>query len=346
MLCVFYENTLEKMDEQLLIRFLTHRCSPEEMEQVSRWASSDKANGQWLFEMERIWSLKDELLFSDQKEIETAYNEFLAKINPPQKTAPKNYYLRFMKYAAAIVVIALLAGNLYRTYNKTDDTLAESTVEVPIGQRVSLILSDGTKVWLNSQSKFTYPVDFKTQNRNVRLEGEGYFEVAHNPKSPFVVETSSMRIRVLGTKFNLKTYDGVSSVTLAEGKVQVNVDEIEKEVVLRPHEQAVYRNGKEELTVVPADTDNEMSWVEGVILFDDEPMNEVLKKLSRHYNVMFEVKDTSVNSQTLTMRITDEPLEQALEYIRLATGITYKIEKTTPSEKGKTATYHVTLTKQ
>lgn len=336
------------MNEQILIRFLTHQCSPEELELVNQWIIADKVNSEWLFEMERIWSLKNELLFSDKKEIETAYTEFLSKINTTKKSEsspkPKVRFMRYLKYAAAVVFIVLLAGNLYRI-NKAHQSSAENTVEVPVGQRASLTLSDGTKVWLNSQSKFTYPVDFKTLNRNVRLQGEGYFEVAHNPKSPFVVETSSVKVRVLGTKFNLKAYDEISSVTLREGKVQVSVDEIKKEVLLDPDEQAVYIKGKDTLEVSSIDADNTASWIDGIIIFDDNPMSEVLKTLSRHYDVTFEIKNPHINSMNLTMRLTGETLEQALEYLRLATGISYEIEQISDSVKGEKISYHVKLDK-
>lgn len=188
------------MNEEILIRFLTHRCTPEEIEEVDRWIAANQANADWLFEMERIWSLKDQLRFSDKQEIEMAYARFMSGLQEKDirmETVRKRPYLFWMKYAAAILLIGLLSTNLYFLLKEEPSSM--NMVEVPNGQRVSLTLSDGTKVWLNSHSKFTYPARFSSKNRDVELEGEGFFEVAHNEKVPFVVHADLLQVKVLGT---------------------------------------------------------------------------------------------------------------------------------------------------
>ena len=110
----------------------------------------------------------------------------------------RSAYIVWLKYAAAIVLIGLLSTNLF--YQLREEPVAMNMVEVPNGQRVSLTLSDGTKVWLNSHSKFTYPARFSSKERDVKLEGEGFFEVTHNEKSPFVVHADLLHVKVLGTK--------------------------------------------------------------------------------------------------------------------------------------------------
>ena len=213
------------MDEQLLIRFLTHTCTPEDLRSIDQWIASGKPNADWLFEMERIWSLKDELRFSDRREIEEAKPHF--------------YIYPILKYVAAVIIIGLLGLNLYKMVQPA--TVGENTVEVPKGQRASLMLSDGTKIWLNSQSKLIYPTQFSDKERNVRLEGEAFFDVAHKEHLPFVVHSPLLAIKVLGTKFNVKAYfDEKSVVTLAEGKVEVETNDCKNRLTLKPNEQVSY----------------------------------------------------------------------------------------------------------
>ena len=198
------------MDEQLLIRFLTHTCTPEDLRSIDQWIASGKPNADWLFEMERIWSLKDELRFSDRREIEEAYNRFTLSQGKSKNAKPHFYIYPILKYAAAVIIIGLLGLNLYKMVQPA--TVGENTVEVPKGQRASLMLSDGTKIWLNSQSKLIYPTQFSDKERNVRLEGEAFFDVAHKEHLPFVVHSPLLAIKVLGTKFNVKAYFDEKSV--------------------------------------------------------------------------------------------------------------------------------------
>lgn len=224
------------MDEQLLIRFLTHTCTPEDLRSIDQWIASGKPNADWLFEMERIWSLKDELRFSDRREIEEAYNRFTLSLGKSKNAKPHFYIYPILKYVAAVIIIGLLGLNLYKMVQPA--TVGENTVEVPKGQRASLMLSDGTKIWLNSQSKLIYPTQFSDKERNVRLEGEAFFDVAHKEHLPFVVHSPLLAIKVLGTKFNVKAYfDEKSVVTLAEGKVEVETNDCKNRLTLKPNEQ-------------------------------------------------------------------------------------------------------------
>ena len=100
------------MDEQLLIRFLTHTCTPEDLRSIDQWIASGKPNADWLFEMERIWSLKDELRFSDRREIEEAYNRFTLSLGKSKNAKPPFYIYPILKYVAAVLIIGLLGLNL------------------------------------------------------------------------------------------------------------------------------------------------------------------------------------------------------------------------------------------
>lgn len=318
------------MNEEILIRFLTHRCTPEEIETVDQWIAADQANADWLFEMERIWSLKNQLRFSDRQEIEMAYARFMSGLEEKdikvETSRKRPVYISWMKYAAAIVLIGLLSTNLYFLLQEEPSFM--NMVEVPNGQRASLTLSDGTKVWLNSHSKFTYPAQFSSKKREVKLEGEGFFEVAHNGKAPFVVHADLLQVKVLGTKFNVRVYnEEPSSITLAEGKVEVATNDNECKVTLRPNEQVTY--SKEEGLIVNKTVNASLvkSWTVGEAAYINKQLIDIVIDLERRFNVHITVKDQELNTELFTCRFKETvKIDQVLTLLKDTRKLDYKIQ--------------------
>ena len=160
-----------------------------------------------------------------------------------------------------------------------------NTIEIPRGGEYQLTLSDGTKVWLNSETKIKYPVNFPLKNREVYLEGEAYFEVVENSKSPFIVTTSKMKVNVLGTSFNVREYSDeiLSTTTLVTGKVVLKKLTDQKEYNLMPNEQAVISDQNN--TVVKSVNVNQfIAWKDKRILFEENTVEQIFNDLSRWYN--------------------------------------------------------------
>lgn len=318
------------MTEDILIRFLTHRCTPEEMSEVDQWIATSQANADWLFEMERIWSLKDQLRFSDKQEIEMAYARFMSGLQEKDievKVIRKRpVYLSWIKYAAAIVLIGLLSTNLY--FQIKEEPSSMNIVEVPNGQRASLTLSDGTKVWLNSHSKFSYPAQFSSQKRDVTLEGEGFFEVAHNEKAPFIVHADLLHVKVLGTKFNVRSYkEEPSSITLAEGKVEVATNDDEHKVTLRPNEQVTY--SKEDGLIVNKSINASLvkSWTVGEAAYINKQLTDIVVDLERRFNVHITVKDKELDTEIFTCRFKETAkINQVLTLLKDTRKLDYTIQ--------------------
>lgn len=314
------------MDEQLIIRFLTHTCIPGDARLIEQWIASDKANADRLFEMERIWSLKDELRFSDKKEIEEAYNRFTLSLQKNKKIVQRFYLYSVLKYAAIILLIGLLGLNLYKM------TQVESTgtnlIEVPKGQRASLTLSDGTKVWLNSQSKLIYPARFSDKERNIRLEGEAFFEVMHKKKIPFVVNTSLLAVKVLGTKFNVKAYFNEQSVvTLAAGKVEVETNDHKNKLTLMPNEQVSYSENSGMMLEKNINANTVKSWTDGEIAFVQQRLDNIIDDLERKFNVAIYITDSSLKAEIFTCRFKNTAtIEQVLLLLKETRRIDYSFE--------------------
>lgn len=158
------------------------------------------------------------------------------------------------------------------------------TLQVPRGGEYTLVLSDGTRVFLNAESKLKYPVNFMGNTRKVVLEGEAYFEVHRDTLRPFIVETNQVQVDVLGTSFGIRAYAGEAKVmtTLVTGKVNVRADG--KQLTLKPSEQAVFYKKSNSLTLKAVNPELFVAWKDGRLVFDNCPLEQILADLGRWYS--------------------------------------------------------------
>lgn len=163
--------------------------------------------------------------------------------------------------------------------------IEQHTLSTPRGADFRVVLADGTTVWLNAESRLTYPSQFVDDERRVRLEGEAYFSVARDESRPFIVETDRIRTRVLGTEFNLQNYEGIAShLTLIHGSVEVKPTKGGNAVCVKPGEDAcLEEDGTFSLKEI--DTDVYVYWKEGYFFFDDTPLGDIMQHIGRWYNV-------------------------------------------------------------
>lgn len=193
---------------------------------------------------------------------------------------------------AAVIAITIGITVFYQQSSNKQQLLAMQKIMVPAGQRISLELSDGTVVWLNSRTKIEYPASFVDDYRKVKLDGEAYFEVAKDINKPFIVETTKGNIEVLGTKFNIETYseDNTFAVALMEGSVKVVREN--KAYKLRPNQLAYLENGK--MNIVPIEDFNLYRWREGLISFKNESFPNIIKKFEKYYGVDIRIENNAV----------------------------------------------------
>ncbi|WP_270575971.1 FecR domain-containing protein [Bacteroides cellulosilyticus] len=182
---------------------------------------------------------------------------------------------------------------VYGAAGRGQEEVERHTLSTPRGMDFRVVLADGTTVWLNAESRLTYPSRFTGGERRVKLEGEAYFAVAKDKDKPFIVETDRMQTRVLGTEFNLQSYGGTAShLTLIHGSVEVKSDRGGDAVRVKPGEDACLEaDGTFSLKEI--DTDVYVYWKEGYFFFDDTPLGDIMQHIGRWYNVgvVFETPD-------------------------------------------------------
>ncbi|WP_120272290.1 FecR family protein [Mangrovibacterium diazotrophicum] len=174
-------------------------------------------------------------------------------------------------------------------------------LSIPRGGEYQLVLPDGSRVWLNSESELTYTVPFSPNERHVNLKGEAYFEVAHNKDKPFTVSTPSQTIEVLGTQFDVSAYSDDESIvtTLVEGKVKVeykNSDKGTEVTYLAPNDQLVLNTETSAAKISQVDTHVYTAWKDGRFVFRNEPLESLLKTVARWYDVQIKIEDESVKA--------------------------------------------------
>lgn len=167
---------------------------------------------------------------------------------------------------------------------------------IPYGKTSEILLPDGTHVFLNAGSRLIYPDFFADRNREVFLVGEAYFEVMHNEKQPFVVQTTDIRVRVLGTQFNVSAYpsDNIIETVLTSGKVtleQNNTGMFSETTELAPGQLAAFSKTEQTIRLKEVDIENYTLWKEGLLKFESTDLSRVVKKLERYYNIRFKYND-------------------------------------------------------
>ncbi|MFC2109908.1 FecR family protein, partial [Bacteroidota bacterium] len=240
-----------------------------------------------------------------------------------------------------------LVYNIVANENSTSSVikpLKYNTLKVPTGGMYQVVLSDGTKVWLNSETSLTYPEIFTGEQRIVQLKGEAYFEVTKNSKE-FIVKTNTAEITVLGTQFNVSSYidDAFFSSTLVEGKIKLATSaNSNNSIILAPNQRGLINKNSSKIQVTPVDTEAYTAWIEGKFYFKSERLENILKRMSRWYNIDIIYEDDTLKNKIFTgVFYKGKTIDNLLDMICKTTQVNYSIIKNKINDK-----YELTLTKE
>ncbi|MDD4191432.1 MAG: FecR domain-containing protein [Mangrovibacterium sp.] len=241
------------------------------------------------------------------------------KVNDHLKEKTIRLFMATARYAA-VIIVAFLSGNLIRTaWNSGTGAAQFAEVSVPLGQMSEVTLYDGSHVWLNSGTTIRYPKDFGERNRTIILDGEAFFKVEHR-KLPFRVKLKSGEIQVTGTSFNVVSYKegNDTQITLVEGSVTIS-SPLGKEIAkIRPSQQIIIPDNLKGVRIRTVDAAFFYSWTEGKIVFTEERLSDVARRLERWYNVdiRFEGQDAGDLRFSGTI-LKNKPFDQIIKAFRL-----------------------------
>lgn len=210
------------------------------------------------------------------------------------------------------------------------NTAAYYQVLVPYGKTSCIVMSDGTKVWVNSGSRVIYPAIFSNKQREIYVEGEVYLEVARKQDCPFVLKTEELEVNVLGTSFNVSAYknDDFQSVVLATGSVSVKGIKQKENMTIKPNQKYTFKNDTKQFQLEDVDILSYISWKYGFLIFQNEKLKSVLKKIERYYDKPIFYNPAEMEHITVSGKLDlKENIEETFRIISITAPISYTIEK-------------------
>lgn len=297
--------------------------NPDEPEDdtLNNWLNEDQENKTVLDDLKVIYSISGNVPESFVPRKELAWQKIMKRISIKQQPIIVRFMLRV---AASILLIALGVGGTFYLQNKMANP-SFTEVYSPYGHKTSVVLPDGSHVWLNGDTKLKYNSDF-SNGRNVELTGEALFEVTKNPSRLFTVNAEEIRLEVYGTTFNVKSYpeDIISEITLMEGSVGLFRDkQLLKKMI--PGEVITYNSGENKFSTRQGNIGQITSWSADELVIENETFEDVTKYLERWYGVEITLdKSIQVNNR-LSFKVKTESLMELLSIISHITPITYEI---------------------
>jgi len=356
----------KKSCEDLIYGYLRNELTSEETSRLISWLEQDKNNKQLFDEMSELWITTRAASPNPGFNAREGFNNFRKKIKTTYNQKDNNIKTAWLKtivrYAAVILIAFSASGALFYFIGRNSAAPAVQSINklvVPLGSKAWFSLSDGTVVTLNAGSTLNVSQDYGVNNRIVRLDGEGYFNIAKDKNNPFVVQTPFLNIRALGTEFNIKAYsaDRTIETTLVSGSLQIEpVKEINQGqiTVLKPNQKLTFFKAdssftsgsemkeKEEtarfenikkIRTVPVtrlvtenvNVDPVTSWKENRWIFEQQSLSQIAIDLERKFDVQIIFDSERLKSYRFTATILAEPIEQVLMALSMAAPVTYKI---------------------
>mgnify|MGYP002765127481 FL=1 len=342
---------LMQQDEiyELVATQFSDALTADESRRLNEWIEASEANREEYNRLVMVWQSTPDVSELSQYDSKKAFARFVNRIQtsgekptvvepaveePKTKpTGKRRYVIGFMRYAAVVAVLVCACSYLFYNIGQRnmEQAFAMIKVEAPQGSTTKMTLPDGTEVWLNAGSRIEYSQGFGVRDRRVRLSGEGYFEVHHNTAMPFIVNSSSLNVQVLGTKFDFRDYpsDHSAMVSLDEGSVAVGLrssHDGDYQYRLSPDQRAVLEKGSGNLRIENRTTTDRL-WTDGAIMLNGRRLADICIDLERSYGVKICIENRTL-AQTRFYGVfhrKDQNLDQVLGTLAATGHIRYVI---------------------
>jgi len=335
---------MKEENKRLLSKIFSNEPSEQDLKELSEWINISENREDFTSFLYNLWkqsenyppdmSINSNKIYKNiQDKIKLLEDKDRKGEKEPVKISFSKYRQSFQKIIkiAAVFLFAVLlySAGYYLLYKPKHIKISYVQITVPNGQKRTVTLPDGTKIWINSGSTLSYPKILGKKQREVLLSGEAFFEVTKNKHRPFIVKTKEVSVKVLGTVFNVSAYPGDKTIetTLVRGKVLAYHEGEKKsradQVVLFPGENAVFSLAMQTFSVKKVDTKLYTSWKDGILIFRNTPLTEVIKKLNRWYNVNFEIHDKKIGNFVYSVSFKNDSLSTVMNVLTQMTPIKF-----------------------
>ena len=341
---------MEKIDSRLLKNFTEGKYSFRDFQRISSWFEDSSLRSELESAIGQHWTEFPGATDEPKKNLSIIYDQLREKIRSeqPATLSLQKRMIRLYSQIAAVLLLPLLIYNTFLLVGKNaSDDSAWAEIYAPPGTRTSFVLPDGSKGWLNSETRLKYPLNFKN-NRHLNLVGEAYFEVTKNKNLPLTVTTSNLDVKVLGTTFSVSALadENTTDVILEEGSVEIDNPGIGLKTMLKPDQKLVFDNLKNEYQTTSLNAQQYNAWKDGLLIFRNEPLADVFKRLSRWYNVKITITDDQIKRYKYRATFKNEPIEEVIRLIAMTLPIEYKIQKRAYDDQGVYAVREIVIMKK
>ncbi|MEL7585760.1 MAG: FecR domain-containing protein [Prolixibacteraceae bacterium] len=317
-----------KQQETLLVRYLIGELDRKEEPVFAQWLEESEDHRGLLHDSEKAWKALAELEKMKAIDERRAFGKVSRKL-----FEKKSYgFIQLLQRVAAVLFIPLLiAFTIYFVVQERKTERYSSVYQeavCPAGMRSSLVLPDGTRVWLNSGSSIRYPLH-PGKERSVDVTGEVFLDIKKDPEHPFILNAGAIEIEVTGTSFNCLAYPGDDEINtvLVEGSVKIRDRDKNEPIRMEPGEMVSFSKASGKMVRTKTDPEKHIAWKSGKLVFRDDPMDVVIEKLERWYNIDIRIVDREILDYAYTATFENETLEQVLRFLELSAPISYFIDR-------------------
>ena len=306
------------MEKDHLYKYFSGAATDDERSEIRRWVEESDENRREFMSERKFYDIASML----GAEIRATQS---AQLQPARRSS---FRIWVSRVAAAVVAVLVTLGIQHFMGTPSDPEVPMQLLSVPAGQRLNIVLADGTSVWLNSNSTMKFPGAFTGDDRRVEIDGEAYFDVAKDAAHPFSVSTKHGDIKVTGTSFNVDAYSGSTdfAVSLVEGSVSFDTG---KDVYRLTPGRRLTRTSAGVFTINSMEPEA-LEWVNGIISFRNLPMTDILARFEKYYGVTVEMRRPDIAKERFTGKFyLDEGIEQALNALRRDVDFDYDSDKDT-----------------
>ncbi len=327
-----------ELDIQQLVSYLTGNCSKKEQGLVEQWLNMSDDNMSLFDEFKQAWDYTSVRNDSCLIDINNRWDDFKKRANFTEEIPVEvvenstSFSIKgILNYAASIAAVIVVVFGLYLLFDKGNQAGTLSYTATVAQLDSPFVLPDGSDIIMNRGAKVEYPEYFSSDIRKVNFKGEAFFDIAHNPDNPMVIATDNVRVKVLGTSFNLCNCIGTDEITvyLETGKILFySVDIIDgsvlEQIILLPGEKGIYNKSTGLISKHEFTNNNHTAWKTGVLEFVNAPLPDVIKVIEKTYSISIS-SDKVLSDYKLTARFNNETPESIFESLQIIFGLDYEI---------------------
>lgn len=315
------------LDEALLSKFLSGEATPEEAMLVNDWIAASEENKTYYAQAEKVWSLGKDIQKMNSNKAQV-WSELNQLTNAEVRT--KQTFFTPYRIAAAIALLIGVSATIYfLNQNKTDSNQIAWETKQTFSEVARLSLPDGSSVTVNRNSTIKWPKEMKGASREIILQGEAFFDVSHDPAKPFVITADEIKIKVLGTAFNVQDNKEKNEIETEVTRGKVLMYTTEKQITIEAGMKGIYRRQTKELILEKLQSENNIAYATHELSFSDATLKEVTDQLSKAYGVQFVFKNKKIEDCLLTTEYRNRSLSFVMNVIAESLNLTYEIKDNT-----------------